>query len=58
MTQYVDNFKMSSGTYLFKDTEGRELIKQNKQEIDETVIRIDKNLMKPLHALIKNLKFL
>ena len=35
---------MSSGTYLFKDSEGRELIKQNKQEIDTTVTRIDKEL--------------
>ncbi len=44
MKQYVDKFKMSSGTYLFKDSEGRELIKQNKQEIDTTVTRIDKEL--------------
>lgn len=44
MTQYVDKFKMTSGTYLFKDSEGRELIKQNKQELDDTVKRIDKQL--------------
>lgn len=44
MTQYVDKFKMSSGTYPLKDSEGRELIKQNKQEIDATVTRIDKEL--------------
>ena len=44
MKQYVDKFKMSSGNYLLKDSEGRELIKQNKQEIDATVTRIDKEL--------------
>ena len=44
MTQYVDKFKMSSGTYLFKDSEGRKLIEQNKQEIDDTVNRINKEL--------------
>lgn len=44
MTQYVDKFKMSSGNYLFKDSEGRNLIEQNKKEIDATVKRIDKEL--------------
>lgn len=34
MSQYVDKFKMSSGTYLLKDSEGRELIEQNNQRID------------------------
>lgn len=44
MAKYVDKFKMSSGTYLFKDSEGRELIKQNKQELDATITHIDKEL--------------
>ena len=44
MTQYVDKFKMSSGTYLFKDSEGRKLIEENKQKIDDTVKRINKEL--------------
>ena len=44
MTQYVDKFEMTSGNYLLKDSEGRELIKQNKQELDATVTRIDKEL--------------
>ena len=44
MNKYIDKFEMSSGTYLFKDSEGRELIKQNKQELDTTVTRIDKEL--------------
>lgn len=44
MTQYVDKFKMSSGTYPLKDSEGRELIEQNKQEIKAAVTHIDKEL--------------
>lgn len=44
MDQYVDKIKMSSGTYLLKDSEGRELIKQNKQEINTSITRIDKEL--------------
>ena len=44
MTQYVDKFKMSSGTYPLKDSEGRKLIEQNKQEINTAVTRIEKEL--------------
>ena len=44
MTQYVDKFKMSSGTYLLKDSEGRKIIEQNKQEFDANFKRIDKEL--------------
>ena len=44
MNLYVDKIKMSSGTYLLKDSEGRDLIKENKKEIDATVTRIDKEL--------------
>lgn len=44
MTQYVDKFKMSSGIYPLKDSEGRKLIEENKQEIDATVTRINKEL--------------
>lgn len=64
MTQYVDKFKMSSGTYLFKDSEGRKLIEQNKEEIDSTVNRIDKELEKFMNnvnekfAKLKDRKFI
>lgn len=44
MNKYVDKIKMSSGTFLLKDSEARELIKENKNEIDATVTHIDKEL--------------
>lgn len=43
MTQYVDKFKMSSGIYPLKIVRAVNLLK-----------KINKKLMQPLHALIKN----
>ena len=54
MTQYVDKFKMSSGTYPLKDSEGRKLIEQNKQETNAAVARINKELEKITKLMYDN----
>lgn len=50
MSQYVDKFKMSSGTYLLKDTEGRELIEQ---ELNNFMNDVDEKFSK-----LKDRKFI